>query len=97
LEIKCRIDDDGILSVLLRIELKFLYSPKHEIGRWDRSRTRDFYDLVRLMSDPDERDKLQPIEISVVSAKFAKYLTPIADVVVNPMDDEAWGTIDDNG
>jgi hypothetical protein len=82
-EIRAQIDDaDGNLGPVVPIPLSELYSPKAEIGRWDRGR--DLYDLVRLFADPATRETVPAVELLEVSDWLAKYLTRVADVVVKP-------------
>lgn len=82
-EIRARIDTGGRLGAVVLVPLEVVYSPKREIGRWDRRR--DFLVLVGLFADEATRDAIDPVELTEVPARVAKYLTPVADVIVNPV------------
>lgn len=79
-EVRARIDRGGGLGLPEMVELSALFSPKSEIGRWDRGR--DFHVLIGMIGDPTVRPTIPPVELTPVAARVAKYLTPIADVVV---------------
>jgi hypothetical protein len=82
-EVRALVDrGDGIGSIEL-VLLSELYSPKPEIGRWDRKR--DLSVLIGLMNDPVQREKLAPVELMPISPAMGKYLTPLAQVILNPI------------
>lgn len=82
-EIRARIDTGGSLGPVQWIRLDYLYSPKAVIGRWDRGR--DFEVLVRIMSDPVQRDTIPPVILTALPATRAKYLKHVAGVTVSPV------------
>jgi hypothetical protein len=81
--IRAQIDRQGILSPVEVIPLDSMYSPKREIGRWDRNR--DFFVLVGIMQNEAQRESLDPVILSSISARTAGYFTRVANVVVNPI------------
>jgi hypothetical protein len=82
-EIRAVVDRGGGLGPVELVPLAELHSPKPAIGRWDRGR--DFMVLVGMMSDPAQRDALPPVELLVASPRGVKYLTPLTDVILNPV------------
>ncbi len=82
-EIRAVVDTDGRLGPVESVALAELYSRKPQIGRWDRGR--DFLGLVQVMADAVRRDSLDPVILTVVPDRVAKYLTPLPDVIVNPV------------
>jgi hypothetical protein len=82
-EIRVGADTSGVFGSVELIALADLYSPKLQIGRWVRGR--DFLTLVQIMADPLKLGTLDPIVVMVVPERLAKYLTPLAEVVVNPI------------
>jgi hypothetical protein len=80
--IRAQIDRDGQLGPVELVALVELYSPKSEIGRWDRGR--DFLKLVSIMADSEHREAMEPINVTAVSQRTARRLTRVIDVVVRP-------------
>jgi hypothetical protein len=83
--IQARIDTDGNLGPAVLIPLGQIYSTKREIGRWDRRR--DLMDLVRMFADKTMSDNIPAVELLAVPDWVTKYLTPIADVIVEQADE----------
>jgi len=81
-EIKACIDDGGNLGPEVLIRLDAIVSVKSEIGRFDRNR--DFHELLRIMANDVERERLEAIELMQISERHAKYFIRVADVRVNP-------------
>lgn len=82
-EIRARVDVDEKLGPVVLIALEFMYTTKREIGRWDRRR--DFLELVKPFADESTRDTIPEVELMEVPDGVTKYLTKVADVVVNPV------------
>jgi hypothetical protein len=81
--VRARIDQGGSLGLEQLLPLDEMYSGKPDIGRWDRGR--DLLDLVSIMSDPVKRATLDPVIVILVSDRVASYLTPLVQVIVNPV------------
>lgn len=81
-EIRAQVDDgNGVYGDVELVSLDVIYSSKAEIGLWDRGR--DFFELVKLMSNERSRDLLPPIVLLEVSERYLKYLTLVEGVTVN--------------
>ena len=81
-EIRARIDRGGRLGPIVPVPLEHVYTAKHEISRWDRSR--DFEKLVQLFADEATRDTIPAVELLEIPDWVTEYLTRVADVVVKP-------------